>query len=62
MFPLYKLATIHGSDGCKSTLFTLSDLAESFLLISNLSGCGQNFRFMVVRSDLNTIYKKPNIL
>ncbi len=38
-FPLYKLASIHGSLGWRSTHFTRSDLAESFRFMSNRSGC-----------------------
>lgn len=36
--PLYRLANIHGSVGCKSTLFTLSDRAVSLRLMSSLKG------------------------
>lgn len=38
-FPLYKLANIHGSVGCKSTLLTRSDRADNFRLISSRRGC-----------------------
>ncbi len=36
--PLYRLITIHGSVGCRSTLFTRSDRAVSFRLMSNRRG------------------------
>lgn len=36
--PLYRLASIHGSVGWRSTLFTRSDLAVSLRLMSSLRG------------------------
>lgn len=36
--PLYRLASIHGSVGWRSTLFTRSDRAVSFRLMSSLRG------------------------
>ncbi|KYN18588.1 hypothetical protein ALC57_09103 [Trachymyrmex cornetzi] len=37
-WPWYSEQSIHGSVGWRSTLFTLSDLAVSFRLMSNLRG------------------------
>lgn len=50
--PEYKLARIHGSVGCRSTDFTLSDLCASFLLISSLRG--------IFRDQNETISSDPD--
>lgn len=39
MRPLKRLASIHGSVGCRSTLFTRSERAANFCLMSNRKGC-----------------------
>lgn len=60
MGPVYKLTTIHGSVGCKSTLFTRSKRAVSFFLMSKCSGCrareaGNNeYAFSSFPNDNNT--------
>ena len=58
-FPLYKLASIHGSEGWRSTHFTRSERADSFRFISSLKGWNEEIiqEIVLIRNGKNILHQ-----